>query len=64
MARKGMSGWYVDIPTELKQEFERRFVGRSKKRNITIAAIELAIREFDKIKSTSLNEEPTVSEDR
>lgn len=51
MARKGMAGWYCDIPIELKQEFELRFKGRAKKRNVTIAAIKLAIREFDKMKS-------------
>lgn len=43
MARKGHAGWFVEVPVELKKEFERCFPGRAAKRKLTIAAIRKAI---------------------
>ncbi len=45
MARKGMSGWFVEIPTELKREFEMLYPGRRVKKRLTMAAIRWAIKE-------------------
>ena len=43
MARDGVSGWYCDIPTKLKQQFEELYPGRSAKKKLTVAAIQRAI---------------------
>lgn len=41
--RKGHSGWFVEVPKELKLEFEQCYSGRAAKRRLTIAAIKRAI---------------------
>ena len=44
MARKPTKGWYVQVPPELKAEFQKLYPGRSAMRKLTIAAIEWAIK--------------------
>jgi hypothetical protein len=45
MAREPQSGWFVEVPAELKKEFKRLYKGRAVMRKLTIAAIEWAIKE-------------------
>ncbi len=43
--RRGVySGWYAEIPTPLKEEFDRLYPGRKAKRLLTIAFIKWAIK--------------------
>lgn len=59
MARKGMSGWFVEVPTPLKQEFEAAYKGRSAKRKLTIAAIRWAIAERPNLTATTTRKAET-----
>ncbi len=54
MAREGLSGWFVEVPTELKIEFERLYPGRSKKRKLTIAFIRWAIEQHPRLKEGTI----------
>lgn len=37
------SGWFVEIPTEMKEEFKRLYPGRRQMKLLTLAAIRYAI---------------------
>jgi len=39
------SGWFVEVPKELKEEFRRAYPGRRQMKLLTLAAIEYALRE-------------------
>lgn len=39
-----MAGWFVEVPRDLKKEFELLYPGRSAKKKLTIAMIRWAIR--------------------
>lgn len=43
-ARKGRSGWFVEVPTELKEEFKELYPGRAAMKKLTVAAIKWAIK--------------------
>lgn len=45
MPRKGRSGWFVEVPTDLKKEFQSLYRGRAAMRKLTVAAIRWAINE-------------------
>ena len=50
--RKGNTGWFVEVPVALKEEFKKLYPGRAAQRRLTVAAIEWAIRAY-----------PTLTED-
>lgn len=56
MSRKGMSGWFVEIPTDMKSKFKELYPGRAAQRRLTIAAIEWAIRSHETLKGGSANQ--------